>query len=106
LRLPFRLRARKEPVATEIASVRQIYRQFLRWAAAGGYPRDISQTPHEYLYGLAYVLPDVLDDLDLITQRYIRTRYGASLPTEYELNQMSHSWQRVRQYRLKNRRRV
>jgi hypothetical protein len=106
LKLPFRLVARTGPVVPEVVSVRQIYRQFLRWAAAGGHPRHISQTPHEYLYGLAYLLPEARDDLDLITQRYVQTRYGTSLPTEYELNQLSHSWHRVRQYRLKDRRKV
>ena len=106
LKPPFRLVGRMGPVVPEIASVRQIYRQFLRWATAGGHPRHISQTPHEYLYGLLYLLPEVHDDLDLITQQYVRTRYGAALPTEYELNQLSQSWHRVRQYRLKDRGKV
>ncbi len=104
LKLPVRLRASAEPLAPEVVSVRQVYRRFLRWAADGGYPRLISQTPHEYSYGLAYLLPEVRDDLDLITQQYVRTRYGTSLPTEYELNQLGQSWHRVRQYHLKDRR--
>jgi hypothetical protein len=100
-RLPFRLRGKTSSILPEIASVRQIYRQLLRWAAVGGYPRRLSQTPHEYLYTLADLLPEAQDDLDLITQQYITARYGTCLPTEDELHQLRQSWHRVRQNRLK-----
>ncbi|GAI27181.1 unnamed protein product, partial [marine sediment metagenome] len=99
--LLFRLGARTRAVLPEIASVRQIYRQLLRWTAAGGYPRHISQTPYEYLYALAHLLPDVQGDLDLITQQYVKVRYGALLPTEDELHQLRQSWHRVKQNQLK-----
>jgi len=101
LRLAFGRRTKSESLLPGRASVRQIYRQLLRWAAASGYPRDISQTPHEYYYALADVLPEAQGDLDFITQQYVRTRYGASLPTEYELQRLSHSWHRVKQSHLK-----
>ena len=101
LRLPFRLGARSESVLPGIASVRQIYRQLLHWAAAGGYPRQMSQTPHEYYYALAGLLPEAQRDLDLITQQYVRTRYGASLPNEDELHRLSQTWHRVKQNHLK-----
>ena len=104
LRIIFRSRARAEPVRPEIASVRQIYRQFLRWAAAAGFPRHVSQTPHEYFYELVVLLPEVRGDLDLITQQYVRTRYGAWLLTEDELHQLRQSWHNVRQSHLNNRR--
>jgi hypothetical protein len=100
----FRSRARAAPVLPEIASVRQIYRQFLRWAAAAGFPRHISQTPHEYLYELIGLLPEAQGDLDLITQQYVRTRYGAWLLTEDELHQLKQSWYNVKQTRLADRR--
>ena len=101
LKLPFRLRAKEGAVPPEIASVRQIYRQFLRWAAAGGYPRHISQTPHEYCYTLVGLLPEAREDLDLVTQQYVRARYGAWLPTGDELDELSQAWHRVKQTRLK-----
>jgi hypothetical protein len=100
----FRSRARAAPVLPEIASVRQIYRQFLRWAAAAGFPRHVSQTPHEYLYELVGLMPEAQGDLDLITQQYIRTRYGAWLLTEDELHQLKQSWYNVKQYHLGDRR--
>lgn len=105
LRLPWRLRA-QGVVPSEIASVRQIYHQLLRWAAAGGYPRHISQTPHEYCHILVDLLPEVRGELDLITQHYVRVRYGAWLPTEDELYQVRQSWHNVRQNHLKERRQV
>ncbi len=98
------LGARAEPVLPEIASVRQIYRHLLRWAAAAGFPRHTAHTPHEYLYELVGLLPEAQGDLDLITQQYVRTRYGAYLLTEDELHQMKQSWYNVKQYHLGDRR--
>jgi hypothetical protein len=106
LRRLFRPRARAEPARPEIATVRQIYRQFLRWAAAAGFPRHVSQTPHEYLYEMADLLPEALGDLDLITQQYVRSRYGTRLLTEDELHQLRQSWYNVKQNRLEDRRQV
>jgi len=100
-RLPFHIGARAGAILPEIASVRQIYRQLLRWAATAGYPRHLSQTPQEYSYVLVRLLPEAQWDLDLITQQYVRTRYGTSLPTDYEIHQLTESWHRVRQNNLK-----
>ncbi len=99
LKLPIRLRGRA--AAPEINTVRQIYRQLLRWAAAGGYPRHLSQTPHEYRYALAGVLPEARADLDLITRQYISARYGLAPPTENELAQLKESWHNIKENRLK-----
>lgn len=98
--------ARARPVLPEVASVRQTYRQFLHWASAGGFPRSVSQTPHEYLREMEGRLPQVRGELVLITQQYVRTRYGAWLPTENELQQLRQSWHDVKQNRLPNRRQV
>jgi hypothetical protein len=101
IRLPFRWRGKSSSILRQIASVREIYRQLLRWAAAWGYPRSASQTPHEYLYALADLLPSAQEDLEFITQQYVTARYGTSLPTEYELHQLSESWHKIKQNRLK-----
>ncbi|MFC1901419.1 DUF4129 domain-containing protein [Chloroflexota bacterium] len=96
----FHPRTRAEPTLPEIATVRQIYRQLLRWAAKAGFPRHICQTPHEYLYDLTGRLPEAREDLDLVTQQYVRTRYGATLLTESELHQLRQSWYNIKQYHL------
>ena len=99
-----RHRARVETAPPEIASVLQIYRQFLRWATGAGRPRQIAQTPHEYLNELSGLLPEAEGDLGLITEQYVRARYGALLLTEDELQQLKQSWYNVKQCRLEDRR--
>ena len=101
LRPPFWWRVKSTAVVPEVATVRHVYRQFLHWAAAGGYPRHMSQTPHEYRYALANLLPEAQEDLNLITQEYVAARYGTWLPTEDELHNLKQSWHRVRQRHLK-----
>jgi hypothetical protein len=95
------LRKRAARIIPEIASVRQIYRQFLRWATAAGFPRQPSQTPHEYLYKMVGLLPEMRGDLDFITQQYTRSRYGARRLTEDELSQLRRSWYNVKRHRLR-----
>ncbi len=103
LRLSLRLGRNPSSLLPEIASVRQIYRQLLHWVAAGGYPRQTSQTPHEYLYTLVDLLPEAHVDLDFITRQYVSARYGASLPTEDELHNLRQSWHRIKRTRFKKR---
>ena len=102
LRLPFRLQAKPASIPPEAASVRQIYRQLLRWAATGGYPRHAAQTPNEYLYALAGLLPEAQEDLGFITHQYVRTRYGASPPSDEDLRRLARTWQQVKQNQLKH----
>jgi hypothetical protein len=101
LKLLFRLRKRQVVLPPEVASVRQVYRQLLRWAAAGGYPRYPSQTPGEYRDSLAGLLPEAGDDLNMVTQHYMRVRYGAFLYTGDELKELGEAWHRLKQARLK-----
>ncbi len=101
LKLPFRPKGKEEALPPDIAPVRRIYRQLLRWAAAGGYPRHFSQTPHEYGYALAGILSEASEDLELVTQQYARARYGALPSTTDELDKLSQAWQRVKRAHLK-----
>jgi hypothetical protein len=101
LKLPFWLKKREGAFPPETTSVRQIYRQFLRWAASAGYPRYISQTPQEYCYTLVDLVPEAIEDIDMVTQQYVKARYGARLSTKNELNELSQAWRRVKQIRLK-----
>jgi hypothetical protein len=101
LRLLFRPKRLAEAVPPEIGSVRQIYRQLLRWAAAAGYPRFIWQTPQEYCGTLVGLLPEAADDLHLVTQFYVRARYGARASTTDQMDKLSQAWHRVKQAGLK-----
>jgi len=81
--------------------VRELYRRFLRWAAASGFPRRTSQTPHEYFHTLADLLPEARQELAFITQQYVSARYGTVPQTEDELRQLRQSWHKVKQNDLK-----
>ncbi|OGO43641.1 MAG: hypothetical protein A2Z05_00525 [Chloroflexi bacterium RBG_16_60_22] len=93
----FRRRAARPPLPPEVATVRQIYRQFLHWAAAAGFPRRSSQTPYEYQYELIPHLETGRGEVDLVTRQYVRTRYGARPLSDEELQQLRQSWYNIRQ---------
>lgn len=101
LRLLSQLFRRPKLLPPEVISVYQIYRRLLRWGAAGGYARHAAQTPNEYLRTLADLIPQVHHDLSFITQHYVSTRYGNSIPTTTELHELMQSWKRVKQNRFK-----
>lgn len=101
VRLLFRFGRKSATMLPEVAPVRQIYRQFLRWAAKGGYARNISQTPHEYLWAMVERLPEAQQDMAFITQQYVAVRYGTWQPDEDEIHRLRQSWYHVKKKRLK-----
>lgn len=88
-------------IPTQVMSVRQLYSQFLYWAAAEGYPRDKSQTPEEYRLKLSQLKPEYEEALGTITHEYMNVRYGSSVPTDAKLNQLREKWQYLRKQGLK-----
>ncbi len=86
----------------EINSVRQIYRNILRWGASGGYPRHTSETPYEYLVTMKGILPASEHDmLSQITDAYILARYGHKLEQFELLQEIKERWKILRRYKLK-----
>jgi hypothetical protein len=77
------------------ASVRRIYRLMCRAAASAGYPRLATETPYEYLATLGRVWPEQAAESRLITEAYIRVRYGEIPETEQELEAIRDAWQRL-----------
>ena len=76
-------------------SIRHIYDNMCRAAAATGHPRGASETPYEYLAALTAVWPGNQSDCRLITEAYIRVRYGEVPETEDELKAIQTAWQRL-----------
>ncbi len=77
------------------ATVRQLYHAMCLEAAGQGHPRDPSQTPFEYLPALFEVWPEGLEDVRLITDAYVRVRYGEAPETAEELEEIRQAWQRL-----------
>jgi hypothetical protein len=95
------LTGKSKTSSPEALSVYQVYRHLLHLGAKSGRPRKHFQTPNEYLGILADLLPHVRQELALITQQYVSTRYGGRLPETQELQDMRQSWDRIRQNRSK-----
>ncbi len=77
------------------ASIRRIYGAMCLKAETAGYPRGPAETPYEYLDTLATLWPDNLSDVTLITDAYIRVRYGEIPETEEELQALRSAWQEL-----------
>lgn len=61
-------------------------------AESFGYPRLEAETPYEYLTSLARVWPQAATETQLITQAYVRVRYGEIPETRAELEQILAAW--------------
>lgn len=65
----------------EMGSVRALYRQLLRWAAAHDVRRRSDQTPYEFRPRLEQLAPAHKDDVDSLTAAYVRARYASDPPS-------------------------
>jgi hypothetical protein len=101
IKFGIRRKGNLKDIPPEIASVRQLYNQFLRWAAEGGHPRKKWQTPAEFQVSLNETLLEDKQGVDFITGKYIDARYGAILPTEDELDQLKKTWHNLKQVEIK-----
>lgn len=77
------------------ATVRQLYRSMCIEAADRGFPRELSETPFEYLPTLSEVWPQGGEDVRLITNAYVRVRYGEAPETTAELEALRNAWRRL-----------
>lgn len=74
------------------ASIRRIYQQMVSAATEQGYPRGRAETPYEYLARLHGVWPHHVAQTGLITEAYVRVRYGELPETAQELEEIRVSW--------------
>lgn len=76
-------------------TVRRIYQSMARAAAANGYGRRPTQTPFEYLATLDRAWPNLGSDARLITDAYVRVRYGEVPETSEEMAAIRAAWRRL-----------
>ncbi len=76
-------------------TVREIYRRLLLLGIRLQVPRASNATPLEYQQELAGALL-VPAEIGLITQAYVRARYGGQVPSPEELGAVRLAWSRVR----------
>jgi hypothetical protein len=93
--------ARMNPAARLIAAarIRIIYARLMRLGAQLGEPRAPAVTPIEYLESLERVIPAARDELDLITDAYLRVRYGELPETRRQIEEVESAWAIVRRKR-------
>ncbi|MBM4429924.1 MAG: DUF4129 domain-containing protein, partial [Chloroflexi bacterium] len=79
-----------------LASIRQIYASLVRLAAASGLPRRAAETPYEYLATLHRAFPDSKEDLQLITEAYVRVHYGQRAFHRAYVQKVREAWLAIR----------
>lgn len=77
------------------ARIRQIYADLLALCAALELPRPDSQTPLEFLQTIQHDLPSVHGDLQIITNAYLKVRYGELPETREEVLAVEKAWEQV-----------
>lgn len=80
------------------ARIRRIYARLLDLSAKLGQPRPLSCTPLEFLPSLEILFPDSRRELDVITQAYLRVRYGELPETHQEVEVVETAWNCVRSH--------
>jgi len=62
--------------STSPRTVREVYREFLRFGRRAGFPRQSAQTPSEYARHPSLASPSLADPVARLTRSYVSVRYG------------------------------
>ncbi len=90
------------------ARIRRIYARLMDLSARLSTPRPDSRTPLEFLPSLKQLFPEMPGELEMITEAYLRVRYGELPEINEEVDKVFLAWRRVShdgQEQLKARRR-
>ena len=77
------------------ARIRRIYIQLMELCGDLGKSRPAALTPLEFLPVLMDLFPGFENDLQIITQAYLRVRYGELPETRMEVNQVEAAWAQI-----------
>jgi hypothetical protein len=89
---------RPGPSEEALTSIRNLYRNLLRWAAKKGVAHAPSQTPLEHLELLVQKFPQQQDGLKRITEAYLLARYSQKPISQEEFYRVKKVWQRMMAY--------
>jgi hypothetical protein len=91
------LTARLRPAQRWLAAarIRQIYANLMKLCADLGVPRLPANTPLEFLTVMGGVFSTLIQDLEMITQAYMRIRYGEYPETVQEVAEVEAAWQHL-----------
>jgi hypothetical protein len=79
-----------------LTSIRQIYASLVRLATACGFPRREAETPYEYTSTLHRAFTGCEEEIQLITEAYVRVHYGErSFPAVY-VQRIRDAWLAIR----------
>ncbi|MFN2153505.1 MAG: DUF4129 domain-containing protein [Anaerolineales bacterium] len=79
------------------ARIRRIYAKLMLLCERLEAPRPEAQTPNEYLPTLKMLFPMHYAEVELMTDAYVRVRYGELPEGEQELRGIEAAWKRVRE---------
>lgn len=88
-----RLRPARRAIAA--ARVRRIYAHLMDLSAELNNPRAAGQTPLEFLPELGELFTDLHSDLVVITDAYVKVRYGKYPEEQEEVEAVESSWRRI-----------
>ncbi len=88
-----KLQPRQQHLAAE--HIRQVYAHLLELTAQLGQPRPEAQTPLEFLPAMQMLFAERPDDLRLVTDSYLKVRYGSLPETIQEIQQVDQAWERI-----------
>ncbi len=76
-------------------TIRRIYQHMCAAADGAGYPRREAETPYEYLTKLTQVWPENSSESRIITEAFIKVRYGEVPESKEEFENIKSAWQKL-----------
>ncbi len=89
------LSARRRKRAAE--RIRQVYAEFVALCAARGAARPPAATPLEFIPLAEGLLPAFQPEVRILTEAYVRVRYGELPETQAEIRAVEEAWARLRE---------
>jgi hypothetical protein len=77
------------------ARIRQIYADLMELCEHLEHPRADAETPLEFIPKLNLVFPELLSEIDTITEAYNRVRYGLLPETRQEVLEVESAWSKI-----------